>query len=76
MLKALDQLLAGMRYEQYERTVTTASEGQGVADVHNLVTLSRYPVLNAYEIRHKYLPEIAYSAQTADPTASGSVLAP
>jgi exonuclease III len=32
-LVALDQLLAGTRYADYERTVTTGRGGSGVADV-------------------------------------------
>ena len=43
-LLALDQLLAGTCYAGYARAATTGPGGHGAADVHNLVTLSRYPI--------------------------------
>src|SRR5262245_42428404 len=43
-LFALDQLLAGTPYTEYSRVATTRRAGHGVADVHNLVTLSRFPI--------------------------------
>lgn len=47
-LVALDRLLAGTRYETYARA------GSGAADVHNLVTLSRFPILDCREVRHAF----------------------
>jgi endonuclease/exonuclease/phosphatase family metal-dependent hydrolase len=52
-LVALDLLLKGTRYEAYHRVATTGAEGHGVASVHNLVTLSRFPIRQRREIRHK-----------------------
>ena len=51
-LIALDQLLAGTPYADYHRVSTTGPDGHGVADVHNLVTLSRLPLLATREVRH------------------------
>ena len=42
-LVALDMLLQGTCYEAYRRAATSGPSGRGVASVHNLVTLSRYP---------------------------------
>lgn len=53
-LVALDRLLAGTRYEGYERAVSGVAGGGSVADVHNLVTLSRLPILDRREIRHSF----------------------
>lgn len=54
-LIALDRLLAGTRYQDYARA-TTSSGGSGVADVHNLVTLSRFPVVGQREVLHDFVP--------------------
>ncbi len=51
-LVALDHLLSGTRYEHYARASTTGEGGVGAADVHNLVTLSRFPIPAQREIRH------------------------
>ncbi len=50
-LVALDRLLAGTRYQHYARASTTSEGGVGPADVHNLVTLSRFPIVAQREIR-------------------------
>lgn len=54
-LTALDALLAGTRYQAYARAATTGPSGQGVASVHNLVTLSRFPVRRHHELRHTHV---------------------
>lgn len=51
-LAALDHLLAGTSYEGFHRASTSGPSG-GVADVHNLVTLSRYPIVAQREVRHE-----------------------
>jgi hypothetical protein len=43
MLAALDELLLGTPYAGFHRASTRF--GKGVADVHNLVTLSRFPIV-------------------------------
>lgn len=54
-LLALDLLLEGTRYAAYERRATTGPHG-GAADVHNLVTLSRFPIRRSEELRHRLVP--------------------
>lgn len=66
-LAALDQLLAGTRYAGFERAATTAASGKGVADVHNLVTLSRYPILSQRQVKHDLVPPLAVAEVTATP---------
>lgn len=64
-LVALDQLLAGTRYQAFHRAVTPGPGGFGVADVHNLVTLSRWPVTNVHALRNEFVPALTYPAVTA-----------
>jgi len=66
-LVALDQLLAGTRYAGYHRAATLALSGEGAADVHNLVTLSRFPIVHVERVRHDLLPPVTHRLQTADP---------
>jgi endonuclease/exonuclease/phosphatase family metal-dependent hydrolase len=70
-LVALDRLLAGTRYANYARVVSTAGEGRGPADVHNLVTLSRFPISNQREVRHGFIPPLSYPMRTAMPREVG-----
>ena len=66
-LDALDTLLLGTRYATYERVATKGPDGQGVADVHNLVTLSRWPIKSRQEVRNNVIPPLTYQALTAIP---------
>lgn len=66
-LLALDRLITGTPYASYHRATTTAPGGQGVADVHNLVTLSRYPILSVSRVLHDLVPPLQYCSQTAEP---------
>src|SRR6188508_1718436 len=59
-LVALDMLLRGTRYETYNRAATSGPTGRGVASVHNLVTLSRYPIGRQREVRHQHVPPLLY----------------
>lgn len=61
VLLALDQLLAGTRYANYHRAATTGSGGHGAADVHNLVTLSRFPIRATREVLHHLVPPLDYA---------------
>jgi endonuclease/exonuclease/phosphatase family metal-dependent hydrolase len=69
-LAALDLLLSGTRYADYHRASTTGADGLGVADVHNVVTLSRLPILSTRELRHQLMPPLQYLVKTADPASS------
>jgi endonuclease/exonuclease/phosphatase family metal-dependent hydrolase len=54
-LVALDRLLEGTRYASYHRAFTGYGEGRSATDVHNLVTLSRFPITEQREIRHDHV---------------------
>lgn len=71
VLAALDQLLEGTPYASYERISTRGPDGLGVADVHNLVTLSRYPIRAGREVMHSLVPSPQYRMVTAVPPPSG-----
>jgi endonuclease/exonuclease/phosphatase family metal-dependent hydrolase len=59
-LVALDMLLQGTRYEACQRAATSGPTGCGVASVHNLVTLSRYPIHRAREVRHEHVQPLLH----------------
>lgn len=71
VLAALDRLLDGTLYATYARAVSEMAPGLGVADVHNLVTLSRYPILERRSVRHDLVPPLRYRSLTARPPATG-----
>ncbi|MFN3622808.1 MAG: endonuclease/exonuclease/phosphatase family protein [Hyphomicrobium sp.] len=54
-LRALERLLEGTRYAGYERAASSGPGARLFADVHNLVTLSRYPILSKREVHHDFL---------------------
>jgi endonuclease/exonuclease/phosphatase family metal-dependent hydrolase len=66
-LVALDMLLQGTRYETYQRAATTGPSGRGAASVHNLVTLSRFPIRQQRQVRHQHVmpPLHSYLTGTA-----------
>jgi endonuclease/exonuclease/phosphatase family metal-dependent hydrolase len=66
-LVALDQLLEGTRYQGFERAVSSRSSGHGAADVHNLVTLSRFPIQRVREVRHDLVAPPEHTGITAVP---------
>jgi endonuclease/exonuclease/phosphatase family metal-dependent hydrolase len=68
-LIALDRLLAGTRYADYSRVATTGSNGRGVAAVHNLVTLSRFPIISHREVMHGLVYPPQHRLSTAIPPA-------
>lgn len=73
-LLALDRVLEGTRYAGYHRVATTGASAQGgVADVHNLVTLSRYPVRAHREILHALVDPLLRRAITSVPRPAEAV---
>jgi endonuclease/exonuclease/phosphatase family metal-dependent hydrolase len=70
-LEALETLLAGTRFASFARAATTGPGGQGVADVHNLVTLSRWPIEDHRQIRNEIVPPLSYRTLTAVPLEKG-----
>ncbi len=69
VLVALDHVLEGTPYAGYHRVSTSGPDGLGVADVHNVVTLSRWPIRAAREILHALVPSPQYQLVTAVPPA-------
>jgi endonuclease/exonuclease/phosphatase family metal-dependent hydrolase len=69
-LLAFDKLIESTRYQSYARAVSASSPGAGVADVHNLVTLSRWPILNFQSIRNTVVPPLSYPPLTSIPPAA------
>lgn len=67
VLAALDAVLEGTRYEHYTRAATHGGSGTGVADVHNLVTLSRFPIAGSDEVRYRFVTPPGWRAATSDP---------
>jgi endonuclease/exonuclease/phosphatase family metal-dependent hydrolase len=70
-LVALDRLLEGTRYEPYQRAATSGPSGRGVASVHNLVTLSRYPIRRQREVRHEHVQPLLHRYATGSAAGSG-----
>ena len=52
-LLALQELIRGTQYEEFNLASTTGPAG--FADVHNVVTLSRYPIISQRQIHHDYV---------------------
>jgi endonuclease/exonuclease/phosphatase family metal-dependent hydrolase len=71
VLAALDALLEGTVYAGFHRASTRI--GAGVADVHNLVTLSRFPIVEVDQILHDLLPPLRAMPQAAEPAAAAPV---
>jgi endonuclease/exonuclease/phosphatase family metal-dependent hydrolase len=69
-LFALDQLLAGTRYAHYARATTAGGKDHAIADVHNLVTLSRFPIRSHRELLHHLAPPLQYRSMTAIPSSN------
>lgn len=64
-LAALDALIEGTSYAGFHRAWTRTAKG--AADVHNLVTLSRTPILETRQILHDIVPPARVGLVTADP---------
>ncbi|MCL4765906.1 MAG: endonuclease/exonuclease/phosphatase family protein [Hyphomicrobiaceae bacterium] len=71
LLVALDRVLEGTAYAGYRRHATRGPDGIGVADVHNLVTLSRFPIRAGREVLHDLVPAPDYRTVTAIPRPPG-----
>lgn len=66
-LLALDKLLEGTPYERFQRAMTMVPGRAGPADVHNLVTLSRWPITEARSVANSLVPPLSYRPLTAIP---------
>lgn len=65
-LPALDLLLAGTPYAEFHRAAAGKPDG-GLADVHNLVVLSRYPIRSRAALGHHHVPPPRHGYLTAEP---------
>lgn len=65
---ALEALLEGTPYADFARASTESARG-GPADVHNLVILSRWPIVERRQVRHDLVSPPAYRPATAQPPA-------
>ncbi len=52
----LDALLRGTPYAPYHRAASTRPGSSAPADVHNLVVLSRFPIIETRQIHHDLVP--------------------
>ncbi len=74
-LLALERLLAGTPYADFHRASSSRVSGpdsdqeRGVDAVHNLVVLSRCPIVAREELRHHLVERPAYRPTTAEPPA-------
>ncbi len=68
-LLALERLLETTSYARFERASSLSPNGQGPADKHNLVVLSRWPLAAVRQIRHDLVAPAAYRTATAEPEA-------
>jgi endonuclease/exonuclease/phosphatase family metal-dependent hydrolase len=73
-LTALTRLLAETSYDGYHLVASAARAPgpgkpakSGVADVHNLVILSRWPAHGSEALRHRLVPPLPYRSLTAAP---------
>lgn len=64
-LLALDRLLEGTPYAGFHRAFTVGHDGVGARDVHNLVVLSRLPIVEREQIRHELVPPPTWKMLTA-----------
>ncbi len=66
-LLALERLLEGTPYADYEVAFTTTEDGEQVFRERNLVILSRYEILEHQQYRHDFAPAPFYRMVTASP---------
>ncbi|MCC7252508.1 endonuclease/exonuclease/phosphatase family protein, partial [Hyphomicrobium sp.] len=70
---ALDELMKGTRYEQFDRAATHLTGRAGPADVHNLVTLSRFPIRTSRQILHDLVAPIETRLVTSAAAQTGEM---
>ncbi|MEO1204708.1 MAG: endonuclease/exonuclease/phosphatase family protein [Pseudomonadota bacterium] len=70
-LAALDALLADTPYSRFHRAVSRPSGGERISDIHNLVTLSRWPITTQESIHNDLVPAGHHRFITAEPAVDG-----
>ncbi len=71
-LTALDALVADTPYAGFHRAWTRDARGKGALDIHNLVVLSRFPIVASQQVRHGLVAPPFYRPATAEPPARTS----
>jgi endonuclease/exonuclease/phosphatase family metal-dependent hydrolase len=71
-LAALERLLDGTAYADFHAVATTSESGHYPRDLHNLVILSRFPILERHQYMHDLVPPPAHLAVTAEPAATAA----
>lgn len=71
-LPALDRLLAGTEMEHFHRLVSMNRGGVRPSDRHNLVILSRFPILGHRQVWHDLVEPPHYRPATAQPRPDGA----
>lgn len=66
-LLALQQLIAGTDYANFNVVSTRTAGGAQVYDVRNLVILSRFPIADHQQIKHDIVPQPVYKKVTSIP---------
>ncbi len=69
-LTALTRLLDGTGYRDFHLAAGAGKGGKGVADVQNLVILSRWPAREIEVLRHHLVPPLPYRSLTAEPATA------
>ncbi len=68
-LRALDKLLGDTPYAEFHRVVSEARAHKGPSDVHNLVVLSHFPVIEHRQYWHDLVPPLQWRSLTSQPPA-------
>ncbi len=68
-LLALEKLLRETPYASYHLAASGMQGGAGLANVHNLVTLSRFPIAEQRQYWHDLVPAPEWRPVTAEPPA-------
>jgi endonuclease/exonuclease/phosphatase family metal-dependent hydrolase len=71
-LAALETLIAGTPYADYARASTLSERHGGATSAHNLVTLSRFPIISTRQVRHEKVPPAALRLVTAEPPSDAA----
>jgi endonuclease/exonuclease/phosphatase family metal-dependent hydrolase len=69
-LHALEKLLEGTPYAGYAAAASEHPPGHGPASIHNLATLSRFPILKSECIKQSLVSPPLYRPITSDPPAA------
>ncbi|TVS00191.1 MAG: endonuclease [Rhodospirillales bacterium] len=67
ILEALDAVVAGTPYERFARAATLSRSTGAVRDKHNLVILSRFPILHQEQVFHHLVAPPRHRIATAEP---------